>query len=113
MGTGEGSDADESKDASGAMDERTARVAAILEDAHRAHAVISARTAGADPEWAMFYAWWLRGWSELPEVIGTTPTMSGLVHELVRLDRAYRRDPGGRPWAETYARELLAVDWTA
>lgn len=94
------------------MDERTARMAAILEGAERAHAAISAKTSGADPEWAMFYAWWLRGWSDLPEVIGTTPTMSSLVHELVRLDRAYRRDPGAISWSEHYARELLAVDWT-
>ena len=94
------------------MDERTARVAAILEEAHRAHAAISARTSGADPEWPMFYAWWLRGWSDLPEALGATPTMSALVHELVRLDRAYRGDPGGVSWSERYALELLAVDWS-
>jgi hypothetical protein len=95
------------------MDERTARVAAILEEAERAHAAISAKTAGADPEWALFYAWWLRGWSDLPELIRSTPTMSGLIHELVRLDRAYRRDRGAVTWSEFYARELLSIDWTA
>ncbi len=97
----------------GEMDERIASMAAILEEAERAHAAISARTGGVDPEWPMFYAWWLRGWSDLPEILGTTPTMSALVHELVRLDRAARRDPGGTPWPERYARELLAIDWGA
>jgi hypothetical protein len=95
------------------MDERTATVASILEEAERAHAAISARTGGADPEWALFYAWWLRDWSSLPDVLGSRPTIASLVHELVRLDRAYRADPGEQPWSERYAEELLAVDWSA
>ncbi len=94
------------------MDERAARVAAILEEAERAHAAISLQTAGVDREWPMFYAWWLREWSALPEILGTTPPLSLLVHELVRLDRIQRGDPGGRPWSERYAEGLLAVDWT-
>ena len=49
--------------------------------------------------------------SDLPAALGTTPSMSALVHELVRLDRAYRRDPGALSWSERYATELLAVDW--
>lgn len=93
------------------MDDRARRAAEILEQAEHAHAAISASTGGADPEWALFYAWWLRDWSALPEVLGTKPTLSLLVHELVRLDRAYRADPGGRRWSDVYAEALLAVDW--
>lgn len=92
------------------MDERVSRLARTLEAAERAHAAISAKTGGADPEWALFYAWWLRDWSDLPDLLGSRPTLSGLVHELVRLDRAYRAAAEGVPWAEFYARELLAVD---
>ena len=95
------------------MDERTARVATILEEAERAHAAISLKTGGSDPEWPMFYAWWLREWSSLPEVLGTAPPLSLLIHELVRLDRAQRRDPDDRPWSERYAQGLLAADWTS
>ncbi len=94
------------------MDERAARVAAILEDAHRAHAAISRKTGGVDPEWPMFYAWWLREWSSLPEILGTTPPLSLLIHELVRLDRAQRADQTGGSWSERYAEALLAADWT-
>ena len=93
------------------MDDRVPRVAEILEQAEHAHAAISASTGGADPEWALFYAWWLRDWSALPEVLGVKPTLSLLVHELVRLDRAYRAAPGRRTWSAFYAEALLAVDW--
>lgn len=92
------------------MDERLGRLAATLEAAEHAHAAVSARTGGADPEWALFYAWWLRDWSDLPEILGWRPTLSGLVHELVRLDRAYRATAGAGSWAEYYARDLLALD---
>lgn len=95
------------------MDERVRRASEVLEDAKRAHVAISARTGGADPEWALFYAWWLRDWSGLPDLLGVRPSLSLLVHELVRVDRAYRAAPGGRTWSESYAEQLLAVDWGA
>jgi len=95
------------------MNDRVRRVAGILEDAERAHAAISRRTGGADAEWPLFYAWWLVTWSDLPDVLGATPTRSRLVFELIRLDRAFRAGSGATPWPEAYAAELLAIDWGA
>ena len=46
------------------MDDRADRLAGILERAHEVHAVVAERTDGADPDWALFYAWWLLNWSD-------------------------------------------------
>lgn len=91
--------------------ERAAQVAAALQAAEHAHTAISARTGGADPDWPLFYAWWLLEWSELPELLGTTPTRSRLVYELVRLDREQRTVSDDTPWPRRYAEELLTLDW--
>jgi hypothetical protein len=98
------------------MDDRVTRVASVLEEAEQVHAVVSRRTAGADPDWALFYAWWLTRWSDLPEVLGAAPGLADLTVELTRLDRAYRDRPAdgaqSEPWPQFYARELLARPWT-
>lgn len=91
--------------------ERTAEVAAILEEAERLHGEISRRTAGVDPEWPSFYSWWLVEWSGLPEALGQRPTRSRLTAELVRLDLAYRERARPEPWSRFYAEGLLAIDW--
>jgi hypothetical protein len=89
------------------VDQR-ARLAAILERAHHVHAVVTEKTGGNDPDWPLFYAWWLLTWSHLPEVLGRTPSLSELAVELVRLDAAHRGSPGDAPWTEAYAAALIA-----
>ena len=63
------------------------------------HAVVTERTGGVDPDWALFYAWWLLNWSDFPEVLGRTPSLAELTVELTALDAAYRagaHDPVAR-----------------
>ena len=90
------------------MDERTTRLAGILEEAEHVHAVVAARTGGADPDWALFYAWWLLTWSDFADALGRTPSLAGLTVELTRLDAAYRAGPMSAPWPVAYAEALLA-----
>lgn len=92
-----------------APDEREQRLAAVLEDAERIHGIVTAKTGGQDPDWALFYAWWLARWSDLPEILGRAPGLADLTVELVALDRAYRASPRGETWPAVYAREMLAA----
>jgi hypothetical protein len=97
------------------MDDRVAQVAGMLEEAEHVHAVVSRRTGGVDPDWALFYAWWLSRWSDLPEALGASPGLADLTVELTRLDRAFRDRPAAgapaEPWPAFYARELLTRPW--
>ncbi|HEX8941093.1 MAG TPA: hypothetical protein VF763_13105 [Candidatus Limnocylindrales bacterium] len=92
------------------MIDRLARVADVLERAERTHGIVTARTNGADPEWPLFYAWWLLRWSELPELLAPAPapTISVLAARLLALDADYRRAAPPEPWSIVYARALLA-----
>jgi hypothetical protein len=89
------------------MSDRTEALAGILERAEHVHAVVSEKTGGADPDWALFYAWWLLNWSDFASVLGRTPSLAGLTVELTNLDAAYRAGPRTQPWPMAYA-EVLA-----
>lgn len=89
--------------------EREIRLAAVLEEAERVHGIVTAKTGGQDPDWALFYAWWLVRWSDLPEIMGRTPALAELTAELIGLDRAYRASPAGEAWPVAYARAIVAV----
>ncbi len=91
------------------MGDRTDRLVGILEQAHGVHAVVAARTGGVDPDWALFYAWWLLNWSDFAEVVGRSPSLAELTVELTALDTAYRAGPRDLPWPEAYARTLLGT----
>ena len=91
------------------MDERTTRLAAILEQAKAVHTVVAAKTGGADPDWALFYAWWLLNWSDFAETLGRTPSLAELTVELTRLDIAYRAGSQATPWPVAYAEDLLGA----
>jgi len=89
-------------------DDRARRLAAILHEAAETHHVVYRITDGDDPDWASWYADWLLELSELPEVLGTKPVRSALVHALVQLDLDYVAAPPAERWEDVYARELLA-----
>ncbi len=89
------------------MDDLGERVAGVLEAAHRVHAVVAERTDGVDEDWALFYAWWLVRWSELPELLPRLPGVAGLTAELVRLDADHRATASGSSWAKHYALALV------
>jgi hypothetical protein len=88
------------------MSDRTERLAGILEQAERVHAVVTEKTGGADADWALFYAWWLLNWSDFAAVLGRTPSLAELTVELTGLDAAYRAGPRTQPWLKAYAESL-------
>jgi hypothetical protein len=86
--------------------DRVDQLAEILERAHHVHAVVTEKTGGDDPDWPLFYAWWLLTWSDFPEALGRAMSLSTLAVELVRLDAAYRAGPQDVPWPKAYAVSL-------
>jgi hypothetical protein len=92
------------------VDERADRLAGILERAHAVHAVVAERTGGVDPDWALFYAWWLLTWSDFAEALGRTPSLTELTVELIALDGTYRAGRQELPWPAAYARTLVGSE---
>jgi len=89
------------------MGDRTEQLARILERAKDVHMVVTEKTGGADPDWTLFYAWWLLNWSDFSAVLGRTPSLAELTVELARLDEAYRAGPQAQPWPRAYAEALV------
>jgi hypothetical protein len=89
------------------VDDRTQRVADLLNEAGEVHHAVYRISDGADDDWASFYAHWLTRHSELGEVLGALPVRSQLTHELVECDRAYGEAAPDEPWATWYARRVI------
>ena len=89
------------------MVDRKERLASILERAEQIHGIVTERTGGADPDWALFYAWWLLNWSDAPGVLGSRPAIAELTAKLVALDAEYRSASRAEPWSSFYAAALL------
>jgi hypothetical protein len=89
------------------MDERTAKVRELLQEAAETHHRVFRITDGADDDWASWYARWLVSLSELPQVLGGTVVRSELTYLLVRLDKEYTERRPDQRWEDYYARELL------
>jgi hypothetical protein len=83
-------------------------VADLLHEAAETHHVVYRIVDGDDPDWASWYADWLLTLSELPQLLGSTPVRSHLVHTLVELDRAYTSETREERWEDWYAERLLA-----
>jgi hypothetical protein len=79
----------------------------LLHEAAETHHVVYRIVDGDDPDWASWYADWLLSHSELPELLGTTPVRSHLVHALVELDRGYTAEPHDERWEDWYAERLI------
>jgi hypothetical protein len=86
--------------------EELQRLAELLHEAAETHHVVYRITDGEDPDWASWYAGWLLELSELPDVLGTRPVRSHLVHALVDLDREYTSEPRDERWEDWYAARL-------
>ena len=84
--------------------ERAKRIADLLHEAAETHHVVYRIVDGDDPDWASWYADWLLDHSELPEILGSRPVRSHLVHDLVDLDRKYASEPQGERWEDWYGR---------
>jgi hypothetical protein len=82
------------------------RIAQLLQEAAETHHRVYRLYDGTDPDWASWYATWLLDLSELPDLLGSKPVRSHLVHALVECDRDYVASATDEPWPTTYAREL-------
>jgi hypothetical protein len=85
----------------------------LLHEAAETHHIVYRIVDGDDPDWASWYADWLLSHSELPELLGTTPVRSHLVHALVELDRDYTAEPRDERWEDWYAERLVERFGTA
>jgi hypothetical protein len=90
----------------GDVSDRTA-VADLLHEAAETHHVVYRIVDGDDPDWASWYADWLLGLSELPQLLGAAPVRSHLVHALVELDRDYTAETRDERWEDWYAERLV------
>jgi hypothetical protein len=88
------------------MIEYTEAISKLLREAAETHHRVYRIVDGADPDWASWYADWLTGLSELPELLGKRPVRSELVYMLVSLDKQYTADDPGEPWETFYSRRL-------
>ena len=90
------------------IDAELTSIAELRHEAAETHHVVFRITDGEDPDWASWYADWLLQHSELPQLLGSAPTRSHLVHALVELDREYVAFAPVERWEETYSRGLMS-----
>ena len=83
------------------------QVSKLLNEVSETHHIVFRITDGDDPDWASWYADWLLDHSELPQLLGSAPVRSHLVHALVKLDRDYTAEPREERWEDWYAERLL------
>jgi len=88
------------------MAERTETISELLHEAAETHHRVYRIVDGADPDWASWYADWLIGLSELPQLLGQAPVRSELVYMLVSLDKQFTADEPGERWEDFYARQI-------
>ena len=81
-------------------------LAVLLQEAAETHHRVYRITDGTDDDWASWYASWLLELSELPQLLGTRPVRSHLVHALVQLDRDHSAAKTDESWQNFYARHL-------
>ena len=81
-------------------------IAELLNQAAETHHRVYRITDGEDPDWASWYATWLRELSELPELLGRMPVRSELVYLLVLLDKEVTEQQPSERWEQYYARRI-------
>ena len=89
------------------MEDRVAKIAALLNEAGETHHRVYRIVDGDDPDWASWYAEWLVNLSELPQLVSTKPVRSELVWLLVSLDKEYAASGPDTPWPEWYAARVV------
>jgi len=88
------------------MAAQTPTISALLHEAAETHHRVYRIVDGADPDWASWYADWLIGLSELPQLLGQRPVRSELVYQLVSLDKQYVAENPDEPWEAYYAERI-------
>ena len=87
--------------------DRSTRVAALLQEVSETHHTVYRIVDGDDPDWASWYADWLTQLSELPQILETTPVRSELTWQLVLLDKEYAAAKSDTPWPQWYAERIV------
>lgn len=90
------------------MDERVAKVSALLHEAGETHHQVFHISEGADDDWATWYSDWLANHSELPQILGAAPVRSELTWMLVQLDKDYTAGISGDRWEDWYAERIVS-----
>jgi hypothetical protein len=71
------------------MTATTEQISRLLRESGEIHHRVFRIAAGADDDWASWYADWLVNLSVLPSLLGTKPVRSELTYLLVSLDKDY------------------------
>jgi len=87
--------------------DKAENIAKLLHEAGETHHVVYRIVDGDDPDWASWYADWLINLSEFPQILGSKPVRSHLVHTLVQLDREFTSQKLSGKWEDYYAQKLL------
>jgi hypothetical protein len=82
-------------------------ISTLLHEAAETHHTVYRITEGDDPDWASWYTDWLLNLSELPQLLGTAPVRSHLVHALVELDMEFTAAKPSGTWEDHYATGLI------
>jgi hypothetical protein len=83
------------------------QVSGLLHEAGETHHQVFRIVGGADDDWASWYAQWLTGLSELPDLPGARPVRSELIYLLVSPGRQFTAEAPGERWETCYARQIL------
>ncbi len=89
------------------MNDVTATIETLLEEAGAAHHGAFVDADGFDPEWPLWYASYLV--DRLRDSAGFAGTRSELVYWLVRLNKEYGDADSAIPWPRFYAVRLAAL----
>jgi hypothetical protein len=81
------------------------RLAELLAQAASAHHAAFREVDGADPEWPLWYAEYLR--EPLQQLLGRELTLSELVFLLFSADEQHRRESPQADWKQYYAARCL------
>jgi hypothetical protein len=90
------------------MEDRTAQLEAVFQEVGHLHHEAFLETDGADPEWPLWYADWLK--DRLPPLLGMELTKSELVYLLIHLGKEQAQQAPDMPWARFYA-EYFAKEY--
>lgn len=87
------------------MEDLVQKITQLLTETGHAHHQAYMETDGADAEWPMWYAEYLK--DKLATILDAQFTKSELVYLLILMDRTQRIEAPGANWRQYYARFLI------
>lgn len=90
------------------MSERNNEIEDLLLQTGKAHHEAFLEVNGADPDWPLWYAEYLK--DRLPKILGKEYTISELTYLMIDFDRRHRAMAPESPWHFYYAQKLLTLD---